>query len=109
MRIGGSGKGRRGYLVLAVAMGLAGLPAAAHAQFFNPPAVQRPPADVPSVPGPAQSLAPPAGTQRAAAAVAAAVQQPEPEPRRSRAAGRTSAAVGERALRPRPAGDQRRT
>jgi hypothetical protein len=62
MRIGGSGTGRRGQLVLAVVMGLAGLPAAAHAQFFNPLAVQRPPADVPSVPpGPAQSLAPPAG------------------------------------------------
>src|SRR5712691_7618982 len=63
MRIGGSGTGRRGQLVLAVAMGLAGLPVAAHAQFFNPLAVQRPPADVPSVPpGPAQSLAPPAAS-----------------------------------------------
>ena len=62
MRIGGSRIDRLGQLVLAVAIGLAGLPAAAHAQFFNPLAVQRPPADVPSVPpGPAQSLAPPAG------------------------------------------------
>jgi hypothetical protein len=63
MRIGGSGTGRRGQLVLAVAIGLAGLPAAAYAQFFNPLAVQRPPADVPSVPpGPSQSLAPPASS-----------------------------------------------
>ncbi len=62
MRIGGSRIDRLGHLVLAVAIGLAGLPAAAHAQFFNPLAVQRPPADVPSVPpGPAQSIAPPAG------------------------------------------------
>jgi hypothetical protein len=62
MRIGGSGTGGFGQLVLAVAMGLAGLPAASHAQFFNPPAVSRPPADVPLVPpGPAQSINPPAG------------------------------------------------
>ena len=62
MRIGGSGTGGFGQLVLAVAMGLAGLPAASHAQFFNSPPVSRPPADVPSVPpGPAQSINPPAG------------------------------------------------
>jgi hypothetical protein len=68
MRIAGTGTGSCGQLVLAVAMGLAGLPATSHAQFFNPPAVQRPPADVPSVPpGPAQSLAPPAGTLAPAA------------------------------------------
>ena len=62
MRIGGSGTGGFGQLVLAVAMGLAGLPAASHAQFFNSPPVSRPPNDVPSVPpGPAQSINPPAG------------------------------------------------
>ncbi len=62
MRIAGTGTGSFGQLVLAVALGLAGHPVASHAQFFNPPAVARPPADVPSVPpGPAQSLTPPAG------------------------------------------------
>jgi hypothetical protein len=64
MWTGGTGTGRFGQLVLAVAVWLAGLPAASHGQIFlNAPAVQRPPADVPLVPpGPAQSLAPPAGS-----------------------------------------------
>ena len=64
MRTGGTGSGRFGQLVLAALVSLAGLPTAGHGQIFfnNAPAVQRPPADVPSVPpGPAQSLAPPAG------------------------------------------------
>jgi hypothetical protein len=64
MMFGGTETGSFGRFVLAVAMALAGMPAAAHAQFFNPPAVQRPPADVPSVPSvpaPAQSIAPPSG------------------------------------------------
>ena len=44
----GTGIGTGGQLVLAVGLWLAALPAAAHAQFFLGPAIQRPPADIPS-------------------------------------------------------------
>jgi len=56
---------------------LAGLPAAANAQTFNPFPGLRPPNDVPSVPpGPAQSIAPPSANAAPAAPAPAAPKGP---------------------------------
>src|SRR5258707_15308677 len=67
MRIGGTGLGRGGQLVLAAGVWLAALAATANAQFFGSTQgpdnfTLRPPRDVPSVPpAPTQSLIPPSG------------------------------------------------
>ncbi len=60
MGIVGTRMGKGIQLVLAVGVWLAAVPAVGHAQLFNGPAIQRPPADVPSVaPGPPQNVVPP--------------------------------------------------
>ena len=57
--------GRGGQLLLAVGLWVAVLPAAAHAQFFTGPAIQRPPADVPAAAVPPPPVAPPAAAKPA--------------------------------------------
>ncbi len=59
MGVVGTRMGKGIQLVLAVGV-LVAVPAAGNAQFFTGPAIQRPPADVPSVvPGPPQNVVPP--------------------------------------------------
>jgi len=61
MRIAATNAGSGGRFILALSLLVSAPSAEAVAQIFNFPPIQRPPADVPSVPpGPAQSLAPPA-------------------------------------------------
>lgn len=57
--------GKGGLLALAVGMGVAVVPAAAHAQLFWGPTIQRPPADVPTAAPTAPPVAPPTAAKPA--------------------------------------------
>ncbi len=83
----GRGSARGANSLLAVGLWLAALPAAAHAQFFLGPTIQRPPADIPSAapppttaPTPAKPAAPKGPTLQSLPPVAAPAPSQAPVP-----------------------------
>jgi len=110
MRVVASSAGGGGRFILAVGLWLAAPCADAAAQIFNMQPVQRPPADVPAVPGPAQSLAPSSSPAPAApkgpmlqSLPPAAAPVPTPSPSAAAASGQVALAVSARFGRDLPA------